>query len=69
MHRCIINGYQLLCDDHTVLKPHQGTAAFFFFYSRSSFSTFYLFVTLTIVFMGASLVCVNDLKRTADLVL
>ena len=23
----IVNGYQLLCDAHTVLEPHRGTAA------------------------------------------
>ena len=41
------------------------------FYSLLSFSTFsfYVFVTLTVLFLGASLVCVNNLKRTADLVL
>ena len=46
---------------------------FFLFYSLSSFSTFsvYMFVTLTVLFLvlGASIVCVNNLKRTADLVL
>jgi len=38
--------------------------------SISSFSpfSFYVFVTLTVLFLGASLVCVNNLKRTADLV-
>ena len=29
MHSGIVNGYQLLCDAHTVLEPHRGTAAFF----------------------------------------
>ena len=70
MHSRIVNGYQLLCDAHTVLEPHRGTAAFFFFlfYSLSSFSTFsfYVFVTLTVLFLGASLVYVNNLRRTAD---
>ena len=28
MHSGIVNGYQLLCDAHTVLEPHRGTAAF-----------------------------------------
>ena len=71
MHNGIVNRYQLLCGAHTVLEPHRGTAAFFLFYSLSSFSTFsfYVFVTLTVLFLGASLVCVNNLKRTADLVL
>ena len=27
----IVIGYHLLCDAHTVLEPHRGTAAFFFF--------------------------------------
>jgi len=71
MHSVIINGYQLLCDAHAVLEPNRGTAALFLFYSLLSFSTFsfYMFVTLTFFFLGASLVCVNYLKRTADLVL
>ena len=30
MHRSIVNRYQLLCDAHTVLEPHRGTAAFSF---------------------------------------
>ena len=29
MHSSIVNGYQLMCDAHTVLEPHRGTAAFF----------------------------------------
>ena len=54
MHSGIVNGYQLLCDVHTVLKPHRGTEAFFLFYSLSSFSTFsfYVFVTLDSPFLG-----------------
>ena len=52
MHSGIVNGYQLLCDAHTVLEPHRGTAALF--YSLSSFSTFsfYVFVTLDSPFLG-----------------
>ena len=70
MHSGIVNGHQLLCDAHTVLEPHRGTAALFLFYSLSFFSTFsfYVFVTLTVLFLflGASIVCVNNLYRTAD---
>jgi len=40
MHSGIVNGHQLLCDAHTVLEPHMGTAALFLFHSLSSFSTF-----------------------------
>ena len=65
MHSGIV--YRLLCDAHTLLEPHRGTAAIFFFFknSLSSFSTisFYVFVTLTVLFLGASLACVNNLKR------
>ena len=72
MHSGIVNGYQLLCDAHTVLEleAYKGPT-FFLFYSRSPFSTFsfYVFVTLTVFFLGASLVCVNNLKRRANLVL
>ena len=54
-----------------VLEPHRGTAASFFFTHYRPFPPFlfYVFVTLTVLFLGASLVYVNDLKRTADLVL
>ena len=31
MHSGIGNGHPLLCNAHTVLEPHRGTAAFFFF--------------------------------------
>ena len=48
MHSGIVNGHQLLCDAHTVLEPHRGTAAFFFFYSLSPFSTFSFYVFVTI---------------------
>ena len=55
MHSGIVNGYQLLCDAHTVLEPH----------------SFYVFVTLTVIFLVlcAFMVCVSSLKKTADLVL
>ena len=36
MHSGIVNGYQLLCDVHTVPKQHR--AALFIFYLLSSFS-------------------------------
>ena len=47
MQSGIVNGYQLMCDTHTVLE-RIGTAALFLFHSLSSFSTFsfYVFVTL-----------------------
>jgi len=69
----IVNRYQLLCNAQTVLELNRGTAALVLFYSLSFFSTFsfYIFIALTILllFLGASLVCVNNLKRTADLAL
>merc|ERR1719239_1144661 len=73
MHSDIVNGYQLLCDAHTVLEPHRGTAAFSFFYSLSSFSTFSFFLSLLTVlflFLGASIVCVsNTIYRGQQIVL
>jgi len=50
MQSGFVNGYQLLCDAHTVLESHRETAALFLFYSLSSFSaiSFYAFVTLTV---------------------
>ena len=44
MHGNIVNGHRLLSDAHTVLEPHRRNAAFFFFYSLSSFFTFFLCV-------------------------
>ena len=46
----IVNEHQLQCDSHTVLEPHRGTAAIFYF-------TPYRYS------------CVNNLKRTVDLIL
>ena len=50
MHSGIVNGYQLLCNAHTVLEPQRGTAAFFLFVSLLLLSfyafSFYVFVTL-----------------------
>ena len=58
MHSGIVNGYPLLCDAHIVLEPHRGTAAFHAFT-----------LTVLFLFLGASMVCVNKLKRTEDLIL
>ena len=74
MHSGIVNGYQLLCNAHTVVKQHRGTAALFLFYSLSSFllCSFCVFVIQIVwfLFLRASTVCVNNLKRAAaDLVL
>ena len=55
MHNGIVNGYQLLCNAHTVLEPHRGTAAFFYFARHRPFNfSFYVFVTLDspISFLG-----------------
>ena len=53
MHSGIVNWHQLLCDAHSVLEPHMETAALFIFHTLSSFSTFsfYVFVTLTVLFL------------------
>ena len=48
MHSGIVNGYQLLCNAHTsVLEPHRGTAAFFFFTHYRPFPLF-LFMCLSL---------------------
>ena len=47
MRNGIVNGYQLLCDAHTVLEPHRGTAAFFFFTRYRPFPLF-LFMCLSL---------------------
>ena len=65
MHSGIVNGHKLLCGAHAVSKQHRGTAALFLFYWLSSFSnvSFYVFVTLTVLFLflGASIVCVDTI--------
>ena len=47
MHSGIVNGYQLLCDTHTVLEPHRGTAAFYYFPQFRPFPLF-LFMCLSL---------------------
>ena len=72
MHSAIVNGYKLLCDPYTVLEQHRVTSTLFAFYLLSSFSAFFYCVSHSdspISFLGACLVCVNNLKRTVDLVL
>ena len=63
----IVNGYQLLFDAHTVLEPHRGTAAFFYFTRYHPFPLFLCtcLSLLTVLFLslGASIVCVNNLKE------
>ena len=70
MHSGIVNGYQLMCDAHTVLEPHRGTAAFFYFTRYRPFP-FLLFMCLSLLtvlflFLGASIVCVNNLLSIED---
>ena len=70
MHSGIVNGHQLLCYAHTVLEPHKGTAALFLFYSRSSFSIFsFMCLSLWQSYFFSWVPCINNLKRTADLIL
>ena len=69
MHSGIVNGYQLLCDVHTVFEPHRGTAAFFYFTHYRPFPLFFIclsLLTVLFIFLSASIVCVNNLKRAAD---
>ena len=60
MHSGIVNGFQLLCHAHTVLEPYMGNAAFSILLAIVLIHlSFYVFVTLTVLFMDASLVCVK----------
>ena len=77
MHIGVINGYQLLCNAHTVSlcwNNYGGTAASYPFYSLSSFSAI-SFVCLSFLLMvlfpllGASINCVLNLTREAGLFL
>jgi len=69
MHSDIVNGHQLLCDAHTMLEPHRGTAALFL--TILSFSAFFFLCVCLFesLFFGASIVYFNNLMRTADLIL
>ena len=63
MYSGIVNGYHQLCDAHTVLEPHKVTEALFYFTRYRPFPLF-LFMCLsllTVLFLGASIVCVNNL--------
>ena len=51
MHSGVVNGHQLLCDAHTVPEKHRGTADLFVSNSLSSFSAFYVFIILTVLFL------------------
>jgi len=73
MHSGIVNGYQLMRNAHTVLEPHRGTAAFLYFTRYPPIPLFH-FICLSLwqsllLFLGASIVCLNNLKKTTDLVL
>ena len=62
----IVNGLKLLYDaHHMLLEQHIWKLQLYLFYSLSSFSSFsfYMFVTLTVLFLGASLVCVNKSRE------
>ena len=69
----IVSWHQQLQYANTVLEQHKGTVAFFLHFSLSSFSalTVCVFASLTVLllFLGASIVCVNYLMRTSDLIL
>jgi len=43
-----VDGYQLLCDAHTLLESHRGTAAYFLFYSLLSFQVLFHFFFLCV---------------------
>ena len=70
MHSAIVNGYQLLCDTHTVPEEHRESAALYFSFTHyHPFLLFFcVFVTLPVLFIfwGASIVCVKNLTRAAD---
>ena len=64
MHSGVVNGYQLLCDTHTVLEPHRGTA--FFYFTRYHPFPIFLFMCLShsdspYFFCWVPLVCFNNL--------
>ena len=44
MHSGIVNGYQLLCNAHTVFEPHRGMQIYFYFTHYCPFPLFFLCV-------------------------
>ena len=74
MHSHIVNGYQLLCNTHTVYEQYRGTAALFVLLTIILFRFLFLYVchsdTPISFSLGASILCVhNSLRSTLDLVL
>ena len=75
MHSGIVNRVsELLCDAHTVLETHRELQFFFsILLAIVLFQFFFLCICHSwqslFLFLGASIVWVNNLKRTADLVL
>ena len=67
-----VNGYQLLCEAHHTVTEQHRTAILFIFYSLL-WHPFPFFVFLSFwqsfSFLGISIVNVNNLKRTVDLVM
>ena len=62
---CIVNGYHCCAKLILVLEPHRGTPAYFYFTRYRPFPLF-LFMCLSLLtvlflFLGASIVCVNNL--------
>ena len=49
MHSDIVIRHELLCDAHTVPVQHKGTVQLLYF----CFTSFYVFVTLVFLFLGA----------------
>ena len=70
VHSGIVNGSQLLYLVHTVLEPHIGELQLYLYFIHYRPFPIFVFVTLdsSIYFLGASIVCINNLKRTADLI-
>ena len=75
MHSYIVNGNQLLWDAPTVPELHRRITAIFIIIFISHYHTFLSFSFYVYhsdspyLFLGASIVCVNNLTRTADLIL
>ena len=70
MHSGIVNGYQLLCNAHSVSEqPRGGLQLYFCSTHFRPFVISFVFVTLTVLFLfwGTSLFCVYNLIGEVEL--
>ena len=63
MHSGIVNGHKLLCDAHAVSEQHRATMQLYFYFTHYCPFPLFLLMCRPTSFLGASIVCVSNLKR------